>query len=231
MDRLFHIFDILFQSTLPLRGATHQSNHATFYLYISIHAPLTGSDPLRPLKGQSLEISIHAPLTGSDFRLVVIRIPLLDFNPRSPYGERPNLSSSSMRAGISIHAPLTGSDSRIYCHVRGRSNFNPRSPYGERRHPAPAKPDAGDFNPRSPYGERPGSLRLFCRIKIFQSTLPLRGATNMTKHPTREEGFQSTLPLRGATCTHTGGFFRRRFQSTLPLRGATQNRNRRGSRI
>ena len=77
-----------FQSTLPLRGATVT---------------------LRP---QSLmrRISIHAPLTGSDFRLVVIRIPLLDFNPRSPYGERHILQKFISR----------------------RRDFNPRSPYGER---------------------------------------------------------------------------------------------------
>ena len=57
---------------------------------------------------------------------------------------------------------------------------------------------------------------------IFQSTLPVRGAT--ASSPMRRAArsrFQSTLPVRGAT----GGYqiIRRtqKFQSTLPVRGAT----------
>ena len=56
----------IFQSTLPLRGATFGIEDVAAALYISIHAPLTGSDP-----GLSL-------FFGGCY----------DFNPRSPYGER-----------------------------------------------------------------------------------------------------------------------------------------------
>ena len=35
-----------------------------------------------------MSISIHAPLTGSDIEGVNDDLPDLDFNPRSPYGER-----------------------------------------------------------------------------------------------------------------------------------------------
>ncbi len=58
--------------------------------FISIHAPLTGSDVPLPyqLLGQ-LAISIHAPLTGSDGTLRRSGGLSRDFNPRSPYGERP----------------------------------------------------------------------------------------------------------------------------------------------
>ncbi len=58
-----------------------------------------------------MEISIHAPRTGSDSGSVPLSDPHGDFNPRSPYGERP------LRPGDAI-------DSK---------DFNPRSPYGERR--------------------------------------------------------------------------------------------------
>ena len=123
-----------------------------------------------------------------------------DFNPRSPYGERPhsqnaeigtrkfqstlplrgatvkcggskttNLFQSTLPlrgatrrpkyynlfGGISIHAPLTGSDLAGQIFFRIFEYFNPRSPYGERQSvisPAPT-------------------------IALFQSTLPLRGAT------------------------------------------------------
>ena len=80
--------------------------------------------------------------------------------------------------------------------------------------------------------------------RLFQSTLPLRGATS-TRYPRHPRNrFQSTLPLRGATRGRTGARLHRSisihtplagsdpilsdrndmyliFQSTLPLRGAT----------
>ena len=56
---------------------------------------------------------------------------------------------------ISIHAPRGGSDKAHPCPLLLVSNFNPRSPWGERR------------------------LRLspFLATQIFQSTLPVGGAT------------------------------------------------------
>ena len=100
------------------------------------------------------------------------------FNPRSPCGERLWKNRSKP----------------------GEENFNPRSPCGERLgKPAAEKPDL-DFNPRSPCGERPfnagevipiycisihaprvGSdfirLVIFALTLVFQSTLPVWGAT------------------------------------------------------
>ena len=58
---------------------------------ISIHAPLTGSD-IRPLNITIMKnISIHAPLTGSDQASTETKTKIQNFNPRSPYGERPIL--------------------------------------------------------------------------------------------------------------------------------------------
>ena len=64
---------ILFQSTLPARGATLQKISTGKMELISIHAPRTGSDATRtgsdatriPVDTHSI-ISIHAPRTGSD---------------------------------------------------------------------------------------------------------------------------------------------------------------------
>ena len=123
-----------FQSTLPMRGATGiawglpppapisiHAPHAgsddlplisfSFLFYISIHAPHAGSDmtpaELEILKG----ISIHAPHAGSDQVLNFHLSHLLNFNPRSPCGERLDYAAKI----------LNPSD-----------NFNPRSPCGER---------------------------------------------------------------------------------------------------
>ena len=58
----------------------------------------------------------------------------MDFNPRSPHGERPPF-------------PREGCPSP--------PNFNPRSPHGERPRPSGRLHRQGNFNPRSPHGERP----------------------------------------------------------------------------
>ena len=103
-----------FQSTLPAGGATCAILCVQCSLYcISIHAPRGGSDlPFRAYcliwnisihaprggsdgaaDGVSVYlhlISIHAPRGGSDQHLLIFcPFPSLDFNPRSPRGERP----------------------------------------------------------------------------------------------------------------------------------------------
>ena len=147
-----------------------------------------------------MAISIHAPLTGSDPSRTCRQSSGSHFNPRSPYGERrvvrhgriPPLKFQSTlplrgatdvrrdvgrRQKISIHAPLTGSDSSrnktkyvweisIHAPLTG-SDFFIRSFLSLPNH----------FNPRSPYGERPPNRRRRKNRTKFQSTLPLRGAT------------------------------------------------------
>ena len=55
------------------------------------------------------------------------------FNPRSPWGERPEVVVKRVvQRGISIHAPRGGSD-LVHCSIPSRAMyFNPRSPWGER---------------------------------------------------------------------------------------------------
>ena len=58
---------IVFQSTLPSRGATEFTKRWETAMSISIHAPLAGSDLVGKLAGPQIRtISIHAPLAGSD---------------------------------------------------------------------------------------------------------------------------------------------------------------------
>ena len=167
-----------------------------------------------------------------------------NFNPRSPCGERPRAnvrkkfslifqSTLPMRGAtlimsaviapwvISIHAPHAGSDK------------SPHGPNVFNRH----------FNPRSPCGERQPGGQSNQRALRFQSTLPMRGATDAKRGRRGAIRFQSTLPMRGATCSvpwrdlsrsisihapHAGSDYHGHdcnsshgFQSTLPMRGAT----------
>ena len=100
------------------------------------------------------------------------------------------------------------------------------------------------FNPRSPYGERPRIPYRGDGQHGFQSTLPLRGATDILWK--RLEAMQISIhapltgsdfdifvaaqllsisihaPLTGSDfCARQKYFKKRKFQSTLPLRGAT----------
>ena len=57
-------------------------------------------------------------------------------------------------------------------------HFNPRSPCGERLVlKRRERGTAENFNPRSPCGERREARRSRLPLIIFQSTLPVRGAT------------------------------------------------------
>ena len=58
---------LIFQSTLPVRGATRMGYNAIRLLDISIHAPREGSDMKKMKYRDLMRISIHAPREGSDF--------------------------------------------------------------------------------------------------------------------------------------------------------------------
>ena len=147
-----------------------------------------------------------------------------NFNPRSPWGERPAAvilwyivtaisihalreesdlhlgAGMLMRLRISIHALREESDCRKRHYPYCKSNFNPRSPWGERQ--ACRLRGAGNtqhFNPRSPWGERQcGRARCVSCIQ-FQSTLSVRRATVSHRYYARHARFQSTLSVRRAT--------------------------------
>ena len=122
----------IFQSTLPLRGATLSCSrfHSPFLFQSTL--PLRGATLLHNDCRHPRYISIHAPLAGSDWFEFPQPESLANFNPRSPCGERPGLPASTAR------------------HI----NFNPRSPCGERPLHKQFIGDFKDFNPRSPCGER-----------------------------------------------------------------------------
>ena len=213
---------------------------------ISIHAPLTGSDTVKPAPSRALIYFNPRSPYGERHPLFSSFPTAGNFNPRSPYGERRSLSAAYFRtASISIHAPLTGSDCPVTERTSPSVYFNPRSPYGER--PADRPPGAShpDFNPRSPYGERHLSKRRSRIMYQFQSTLPLRGATICPELAADAEEISIHAPLTGSDLVSRSRFWpfrnfnprspygerrgrpvikptRLGFQSTLPLRGATR---------
>ena len=101
-----------FQSTRPVRGATHGLPQLHHDGIISIHAPRAGRDT-----GQ------QGTQTGEKH-----------FNPRAPCGARlvrPIIRKVALV--ISIHAPRAGRDASRIALSSSLANFNPRAPCGARQ--------------------------------------------------------------------------------------------------
>ena len=149
-------------------------------LLISIHTPRVGSDWTPGPWKERRNISIHAPRVGSDSAPKLARLKVIR---------------------ISIHAPRVGSDAA--CLARGISpaDFNPRSPCGERRSCLTRPPlSIADFNPRSPCGERLLECP-FCKSdKVFQSTLPVWGATDVVCSCKAPKYISIHAPRVGSDC-------------------------------
>ena len=163
-DRLSNCFSAIFQSTLPVRGATGLNACGLHSRWISIHAPRAGSDGLNACGLHSRWISIHAPRAGSDADFANTT-PFLYISIHAP---RAGSDIAALRINsryvISIHAPRAGSDLMGECDCsrtrRFQSTLPVRGATPVHRGKLGADPH---FNPRSPCGERPASLA--CRKK------------------------------------------------------------------
>ena len=170
---------VVFQSTLPVRGATRLYAESMCWLPISIHAPRAGSDDRVQSVRRVWCISIHAPRAGSDAIIVPPIFTIFDFNPRSPCGERHSSTITPPQStGFQSTLPVRGATLPLCILPRGSGHFNPRSPCGERLISWVSDMGAKDFNPRSPCGERRFPRSRSITAPGFQSTLPVRGATS-----------------------------------------------------
>ena len=190
---------VIFQSTPPARGATHDTVDLAIHADISIHAPREGGDAVSgndgdsyylfqstpPARGATLYsyidkrifyISIHAPREGGDVEVFAGRFRYLIFQSTPP--ARGATSGSSWM-------------------ISGAGYFNPRPPRGGRQlqsysHPANhqisihAPREGGDhggwsarhrqvhFNPRPPRGGRHQDTEIGC-LSLYFNPRPPRG--------------------------------------------------------
>ena len=214
-----------FQSTHPLRGATHvvaivqrvphnfnprtpcgvRRNHSFCWFYpdaISIHAPLAGCD-YRPCAGwrRTAPISIHAPLAGCDVLSAARPFAWPRFQSTHPLrGATRRHPGAVRRHPISIHAPLAGCYDSTRRERSEPGHFNPRTPQGVRLSHGTKYITGEDFNPRTPQGVRRFSMRLMSLSRKISIHAPLAGcdASDLDTCECRII-FQSTHPLRGAT--------------------------------
>ena len=196
--------DVAFQSTHPLRGATRRKGYRDSADAISIHAPLAGCDRpcLNTLKVES--ISIHAPLAGCDAATVrpgsapstfqsthplrgatmqqVVSPPSAQFQSTHPLRgatSAPTITHSA-QPFQSTH-PLRGATRRVY-DANGQDYISIHAPLaGCDLTSAARRPWGMHFNPRTPCGVRLCIRSYPQKSAQFQSTHPLRGATERAK--------------------------------------------------
>ena len=170
----------LFQSTLPVWGATYIKLLFAPQVPISIHAPRVGSDH-RPDRGAGGgdRISIHAPRVGSDGKRSQTFWGCFIFQSTLPvWGATWKRSRRTIDAPFQSTLPVWGA---TFC---GSSfDFNPRSPCGERRENCRRSLRSCTISIHAPRvgSDRAGEIRKEL-ITIFQSTLPVWGATRKKKH-------------------------------------------------
>ena len=213
---------MVFQPTLPLRGATGSS---------VLYRTSCTFQPTLPLRGATWPYR-HRP-------------DRICFNPRSPCGERRRRHDGLERAGgFQPTLPLRGA-THVASKVMGgdvfqptlplrgataadgltrpaRLCFNPRSPCGERPPGEPGFSCRTGFNPRSPCGERRGWSEQIAELQRVSTHAPLAGSDCRRRRPIRRPTVSTHAPLAGSDeerikkiCDYLW------FQPTLPLRGAT----------
>ena len=152
----------LFQSTLPVRGATgSRAWHWPPDNDFNPRSPCGERQMALSYKGMSQAISIHAPRAGSDTYYFFVPNRLV---------------------WISIHAPRAGSDGKSAGHHTGPPQFQSTLPVrGATIHWG--SPSFVSFSFQSTLPVR-GATRfrpLKGKARQFQSTLPVRGATALRK--------------------------------------------------
>ena len=146
-----------FQSTLPVWGATKFSGVALCKVEFQSTLPVWGATKSRQVCIPWYRISIHAPRVGSDRSIFDASRVSVTFQSTLPVwgATRARRGPRARLTIISIHAPRVGSD------------FSPPPPSTIIYH----------FNPRSPCGERLFGINHSPFSSLFQSTLPVWGAT------------------------------------------------------
>ena len=166
---------MIFQSTLPVWGATICHGVMSVEDGISIHAPRVGSD----LRGSPSKVTLPRfqstlPVWGAT--------PVRQrqnhthvFQSTLPvWGATQRVALQGHITPISIHAPRVGSDAPPDRPAGASGHFNPRSPCGERHY---QQVSGGarwrNFNPRSPCGERRRVVsQIFDQTQYFNPRSP-----------------------------------------------------------
>ena len=207
-----------------------------------------GARPSIPFfSAASLAFQSTRPVRGATSSVFIVSAKYPSFNPRAPCGARRDLPIAAPFDNlVSIHAPHAGRDG-LQAHslvassmfqstrpMRGatlqlrpphhHSRVSIHAPHAGRDRQSPIAADGRQVSIHAPHAGRDQRGMEESVIDItFQSTRPMRGATQYLEQQKLTKEFQSTRPMRGATTLLEGFKDNQGFQSTRPMRGATTN--------
>ena len=215
-----------FQSTRPVRGAT-QLFHLRFWIALF--------QSTRPVRGATRSacrwrrsrrhFNPRAPC-GARRAATGGWQSILHFNPRAPCGARLQvIQHGIVLLGISIHAPRAGRDRQQFHPQAHQRDFNPRAPCGARRSTQRASGNFSHFNPRAPCGARRPPRTGRSSASRFQSTRPVRGATQSGADlpPLGQISIHAPRAGRDSAPTHLLGMSKMHFNPRAPC-GARQQK-------
>ena len=161
-----------------MRGATILEGPLLHFVVISIHAPNAGSDRQDAYRGHfDVDFNPRSPRGERPRHGSVLHDPR-DFNPRSPCGERPlNFHRALSVRTFQPTLPMRGA-TNMFCDPALSMTISTHAPHaGSDNRGEDIERQANNFNPRSPCGERRIIAIGVCIATSFQPTLPMRGAT------------------------------------------------------
>ena len=187
----------IFQSTRPIRGATHHGQRLGREVPISIHAPHTGRDWRSSGDRLMTKISIHAPHTGRDVAVQESRYGVLLFQSTRPI------------RGATLH-------DNSCCFLAGY--FNPRAPYGARQGIDRLGDPTSTFQSTRPI--RGATADTWRQLHDLHISIHAPHTGRDARHGLTAEitiTFQSTRPIRGATpAAHASATNRADFNPRAP---------------
>ena len=171
---------------------------------------------------------------GARLSLCLLNAAPLYFNPRAPYGARHALFAGAFKAHqFRSTRPIRGATAEYPSINALRIHFNPRAPYGARRQSLQQRNCGGLISIHAPHtGRDPTTTttttREIPRTKGFQSTRPIRGATQPSDRGNApERHFNPRAPYGARLSWCSSVIVSAVFQSTRPIRGATGGRDQR----
>ena len=153
----------MFQSTRPVRGATSAAYSIASTRAFQSTRPVRGATVAAEASHYQAEFQSTRPVRGATATDDKPTNKFLFQSTRPVRGATHTHGRRALRRLVSIHAPRAGRDT--YART--------------------TRPTAFGFNPRAPCGARPSVGAVTIPPFAFQSTRPVRGATN---YSTREEG-------------------------------------------
>ena len=207
-----------------MRGATQWYCRTAHPDYISIHTPHAGSDK-EPATGKTKHRTFQStlPMRGATVTSIVACV-CRNISIHTPHAGSDTVFSLMFTGWvISIHTPHAGSDDISWTLRKTQADFNPHSPCGERRYGIRCTAWGRTISIHTPHAGSDLSKAGFTHwLRLFQSTLPMRGATRISLWALLPERyFNPHSPCGERPDIPSTKLQKMAFQSTLPMRGAT----------